>query len=89
MRLFDAPRNQTKGSFSQQAPVLDAAFQEDSSIFLAGLDGIIKRCCSNSSPSYQPRSPAAIAEAVLAKHHLEESGVVVHAGMTILRAWRR
>ncbi|CAL8462261.1 g1792 [Coccomyxa elongata] len=42
-RLYDAPRNHTKGSFSQQAPILDATFQEESSIFLAGLDGIIKR----------------------------------------------
>ena len=42
-RLYDALRNQTRGSFSQPAPVLDAAFQEDSSVFLGGLDGVVKR----------------------------------------------
>ena len=42
-RLYDAPRNHVRASYSQQAPVLDAAFQDDSHIFLAGLDGIVKR----------------------------------------------
>ncbi|CAL5227848.1 g10880 [Coccomyxa viridis] len=42
-RLYDAPRNHVRASYSQQAPVLDAAFQDDSHVFLAGLDGIVKR----------------------------------------------
>lgn len=42
-RLYDALRNQTRGSFSQPAPVLDATFQEDSGVFLGGLDGAVKR----------------------------------------------
>ena len=42
-RLYDAPRNHVRASYSQQAPILDAAFQDDSHIFLAGLDGIVKR----------------------------------------------
>ena len=43
VRLYDAPRNHTRASYSQQVPVLDAAFQDDSRIFLGGLDGLVKR----------------------------------------------
>ena len=43
VRLYDAPRNHTRASYSQQVPVLDAAYQDDSRIFLGGLDGIVKR----------------------------------------------
>ncbi|CAK0749983.1 hypothetical protein CVIRNUC_001953 [Coccomyxa viridis] len=42
-RLYDGPRNVCRASFSQQAPVLDATFQDDSRIFLGGLDGVVKR----------------------------------------------
>ena len=49
-RLYDAPRNHVRASYSQQAPVLDAAFQDDSHIFLAGLDGIVKRSCILTTP---------------------------------------
>ena len=49
VRLYDGPRNVCRASFSQQAPVLDATFQDDSRIFLGGLDGIVKRYCVSSS----------------------------------------
>jgi hypothetical protein len=45
-RVYDAPRNHVRASYSQQVPVLDAAFQDDSHIFLGGLDGIVKRYTS-------------------------------------------
>ncbi|KAK9814607.1 hypothetical protein WJX72_008544 [[Myrmecia] bisecta] len=42
-RLYDPLRNSLRGSYSHQAPVLDTCFQDDSIIYTAGLDCLVKR----------------------------------------------
>lgn len=42
-RLYDARHGTLRGSYSHQAPLLDACFQDNASIFTAGLDSLVKR----------------------------------------------
>lgn len=42
-RLYDARHDTLRGSYSHQGPVLDACFQDHSTIFTAGLDSFVKR----------------------------------------------
>ena len=42
-RLYDARQDTLKGSYSHQAPLLDACFQDNSTIFTGGLDCLVKR----------------------------------------------
>ncbi len=58
MRLYDAARNQTRGSFSQQSPILDATFQEDSAVFLGSFDGQVMRCDPGCTASLSARGGA-------------------------------
>ena len=47
-RLYDAGRRMLRGSYSQVAPALDGAFQDDSVVYVGGLDGLVRRrarCC--------------------------------------------
>ncbi|KAK9846411.1 hypothetical protein WJX81_003316 [Elliptochloris bilobata] len=42
-RLYDAGRRTLRGSYSQVAPALDGAFQDDSVVYVGGLDGLVRR----------------------------------------------
>lgn len=42
-RLYDVRHDSLRGSYSHQAPLLDACFQDNSTIFTAGLDSLVKR----------------------------------------------
>ena len=45
-RLYDAGRRMLRGSYSQVAPALDGAFQDDSVVYVGGLDGLVRRRAS-------------------------------------------
>ena len=42
-RLYDAGRRTLRGSYSLTSPALDGAFQDDSVIYVGGLDGVVRR----------------------------------------------
>ena len=42
-RLYDAGRRTLRGSYSLTSPALDGAFQDDSVIYIGGLDGVVRR----------------------------------------------
>lgn len=43
VRLYDAAQPRLCESYMHKAPVLDATFQDDHTIFTAGLNGAVKR----------------------------------------------
>jgi hypothetical protein len=43
-RLYDAGRRTLRGSYALVAPALDGAFQDDSVVYVGGLDGLVRRC---------------------------------------------
>ncbi len=49
-RLYDAGRRTLRGSYALVAPALDGAFQDDSVVYVGGLDGLVRRCARPPPP---------------------------------------
>ena len=81
VHLYDTSKRESSTVFAHGAPVLDATFQDDTTVISAGLDGLLKQCVHTSPEGLLPIGKAC-------RHgrtaHLQDSSKLDHFTLLLL-----